>query len=382
MAGERIWRLDADGDPRPLDEAKYLGEAALQRLIADHPEVQAGERMTPDAPRRWLPIRREMGIADSEEAGDRWAVDLLLIDQDARPTLVEVKLAHNSEVRRTVVGQLLEYAAHATRYWTADGIRRRFEVKHGSEAAAREAFARWRADDGEPESDDGGYEAFWEDVDTNLRADNVRLLFAADRIPDELAHVVRFLNRNMEHVEVLAVELRQFGGEGARTLVPRVIGRTEGQRTSSGGSKHTMETLLAAFPEGRVREAARQLLERSRAAGATLGFGSSGVSIRGTTSLWGHPVSVAWLYPPGGGWATARDFTFGSPTFKGYDPPAESPLREALLRYARQFEDDPYARDASGETLSASYVAPEDAATHIDALAGRVEAVLRELAAL
>ena len=383
MAGERIWRLDADGDPTPLSEAPYRDEDALQELIARHLDVLAGERMTPEAPRRWLPIRREMGIADSEEAGDRWAVDLLLIDQDARPTLVEVKLEGNSEIRRTVVGQLLEYAAHATRYWTADGIRRRFEAERGGEEAAREAFARWRAADGEPEAEDGGYEAFWEDVDTNLRADNVRLLFAADRIPDELAHVVRFLNRNMEHVEVLAVELRQFGGEGARTIVPRVIGRTERQRTSSGGTRrHTMETLLAAFPEGRVREAARQLLERSRAAGATLGFGSSGVSIRGTTSLWGHPVSVAWLYPPGGGWATARDFTFGSPTFKGYDPPAESPLREALLRYARQFEDDPYARDASGETLSASYVAPEDAATHIDELAGRVEAVLRELAAL
>lgn len=383
MPEERIWLLDDEGDPRPLDEAQYPGEAALQRLIADHPEVLAGERMTPEAPRRWLPVRREMGIADSAEAGDRWSVDHLLIDQDARPTLVEVKLEGNSEIRRTVVGQLLEYAAHATRYWPAGVIRQRFEAKHGGEEAAREAFARWRAADGEPESEDDGYEAFWEDVDTNLRADNVRLLFAADRIPNELEHVVGFLNRNMEHVEVLAVELRQFGVEGARTLVPRVIGRTEGQRASSGGTrKHTMETLLAEFPEGAVREAARQLLERSRKAGAKFGFGSSGVSIRGRTSLWGHLVSVAWLYPPGGGWATAHDFTFGSPTFKGYDPPAESPLREALLRYARQFEGDPYARDASGETLIASWVAPEDAATHIDTLAGRVEAVLRELAAL
>lgn len=383
MAGERIWLLDEDGDPRPLDEAQYLGEAALQRLIADHPDVLAGERMTPEAPRRWLPIRREMGIPGSAEASDRWSVDHLLIDQDARPTLVEVKLEGNSEIRRTVVGQLLEYAAHATRYWPAVGIRQRFEAEQGGEEAAREAFARWRAAGGEPESDDDSYEAFWEDVDTNLRADNVRLLFAADRIPDELAHVVRFLNRNMEHVEVLAVELRQFGGEGARTIVPRVIGRTERVSKSSGGKrKHTMETLLAEFPEGSVREAARQLLERSRKAGAKFGFGSSGVSIRGDTSLWGHPVSVAWLYPPGGGWATAHDFTFGSPTFKGDDPPAKSPLREALLRYAQQFKGDPYARDASGETLIASSVAPEDAAAHIDVLAGRVEAVLHELAAL
>ena len=384
MAGERVWLLDGEGDPRPLEESPYRDEAALQRLIADCPEVLAGERMTPGEPRRWLPVRREMGIADGAEAGDRWAVDHLLIDQDARPTLVEAKLGGNPEIRRTVVGQLLEYAAHATRYWSAGGIRQRFEAEHGSEEAAREAFARWRAGGGGDGSEDGGYEAFWEDVDTNLRADNVRLLFAADRIPDELEHIVGFLNRNMEHVEVLAVELRQFGGEGARTLVPRVIGRTEGQRTSSGSARatQTRETLLAAFPEGRVREAARQLLERSTAAGATLGFGSSGVSIRGRTSRWGQPVTVAWLYPEGRGWMKTRDFSFGTGIL-GYDPPPPQPLRETLLRYVRQFGDDPYTHSASSrDGAEAWWVAPEDAATHVDVLAGRVEAVLRELAAL
>lgn len=381
MAGERVWLLDGGGDPTPLEESQYRDEAALQELIARAPEVLAGEQMTPGEPRRWLLIRREMGIAGSAEAGDRWSVDHLLIDQDARPTLVEVKLEDNTEIRRKVVGQLLEYAAHATRYWAAGGIRQRFEAERGGEEAAREAFARWRAGGGEPESEDGGYEAFWEDVDTNLRADNVRLLFAADRIPDELAHVVRFLNRNMEHVEVLAVELRQFGGEGARTLVPRVIGRTEGQRKSSGGKrKHTMETLLAEFPEGAVREAAQQLLERSTAAGATLEFGPRGVSIRGHTSLWKQPVTVGWLFPAGvGGWMKTRDFSFGAAILEDAPPPT---LRKVLIRHVQLFKDDPNARDARSKGVEAWCVAPEDAATHIDVLAGRAEAVLRELAAL
>ena len=121
MAGERVWLLDGGGAPTPLEESPYPHEAALQRLIADCPEVLAGEQMTPGEPRRWLPVRREMGIADGAGAGDRWSVDHLLIDQDARPTLVEVKLEDNTEIRRKVVGQLLEYAAHATRYWAAGG---------------------------------------------------------------------------------------------------------------------------------------------------------------------------------------------------------------------------------------------------------------------
>ena len=75
MAGERVWLLDGGGDPTPLEESPYPDETALQRLIADCPEVLAGEQMTPGEPRRWLPVRREMGIADGAEAGDRWSVE-------------------------------------------------------------------------------------------------------------------------------------------------------------------------------------------------------------------------------------------------------------------------------------------------------------------
>ena len=41
--------------------------------------------------RKWIIIKREKGIPDRPDAGDRWSVDHLLIDQDAVPTLVEVK---------------------------------------------------------------------------------------------------------------------------------------------------------------------------------------------------------------------------------------------------------------------------------------------------
>ena len=56
--------------------------------------------------------------------GNRWALDHLLIDQDAIPTLVEVKRSENSEIRRAIVGQMLDYAAHARHTWSAGDIRR------------------------------------------------------------------------------------------------------------------------------------------------------------------------------------------------------------------------------------------------------------------
>ncbi len=52
------------------------------------------------------------------------------------------------------------------------------------------------------------------------------MLFVADEIPAELRRVVEFLNEQMDSAEVLAVEIKQYVGEGLKTLVPRVIGKT------------------------------------------------------------------------------------------------------------------------------------------------------------
>ena len=341
-----------------------------------------GERMTPDAPRRWLLISREMGIPDSPDSGDRWAVDHLLLDQDARPTLVEVKRGDNPEIRRRVVGQMLDYAAHATRYWSAAGIRETFEANAGDKAAAQ--LTELLGGDSEPDED--AYEAFWERVDKNLGDENIRLLFVADRIPSDLAHIVEFLNRHMgPQVEVLAVELKQFRGEGVRTLVPRVIGRSDGHRSRTSSTRRTltMETLLPEFPDGAVREAARELLERSEHAGATLGWGSAGVSIRGNCPAWPNGlVTVAWLSPKGRMTGmTTRDFSFGSAILDNAETPPTPPLHEVLVGYTERFETDSWAHHNSfRETVWE--VAPEDAAEHIDTLATRVEDIVRAIAAL
>ena len=113
--GERIYAISQEGRLEPLEEQAFPTEDELQSLIADHPELLDGEQIRPGDPRRWVLVTREKGIAESQGSGARWAVDHLIVDQDAVPTLVEVKRASNPEIRRTVVGQMLEYAAHARR---------------------------------------------------------------------------------------------------------------------------------------------------------------------------------------------------------------------------------------------------------------------------
>ena len=157
---ERIYIRDQQGRLEPLEGERFGKEDELQALIAEHPELLDGTQMRPDAPRRWILIAREQGIAESSDAAARWAVDHLLVDQDAVPTLVEVKRGSSPEIRRTIVGQMLEYAAHAARTWTADSLRHAFEESTDAQGLdPGQELRKLLQPDGEEEADADG---FWE----------------------------------------------------------------------------------------------------------------------------------------------------------------------------------------------------------------------------
>lgn len=213
-----------------LTAQPYDSEALLQGLLADYPGLIAGSQIDRAAPRRWLLVSREMRGPGEENGSRRWSLDHLFLDQDGIPTLVEVKRSTDSRIRREVVGQMLDYAANAVMHWPVEAIKERFHVRcveaDLDPAAELDAFLA--------EEDDA--EAFWSRVKTNLQAGRIRLIFVADVIPPELQRIVEFLNTQMGPAEVLALEVKQYTGEGLRTLVPRVIGQTaEAQQKKSGG---------------------------------------------------------------------------------------------------------------------------------------------------
>ena len=88
--------------------------------------------------------------------GGRWSIDHLFLEQDAIPTLVEVKRSSDTRIRREVVGQMLDYAANGVRYWADGALRQLFErtcADTGRDPGARrlpnlgcrEALAQWDA---------------------------------------------------------------------------------------------------------------------------------------------------------------------------------------------------------------------------------------------
>ncbi len=203
-----------------MEEAQHETEDVFQKLLADYPDLLAGEQMNPDSPRKWLLIAREYGVPGEEQGSDLWSLDHLFLDQDGIPTLIEVKRSTDNRIRREVVGQMLDYAANGVAYWPVEKIQARFD-------------ALCKEQDVQPEEklvecfgEETDQEAFWEQVKTNLTAGKVRLVFVADSIPRELRRIVEFLNEQMDPAEVLAVEIKQYVGQGQKTLVPRVIGLT------------------------------------------------------------------------------------------------------------------------------------------------------------
>lgn len=213
-----IFVIRDDGEFVELIEEHYASEDLLQGYLAKYPNLLAGDQIDSANPRRWLLVSREFHVS-SDESDVGW-LDHLFLDQDGISTLIEVKRSSDTRIRREIVGQLLDYAANAVLHFPVETVRSRFE--------ARCQLAGLSADD-ELQTFlglDGDADAFWTQVQDNLRIGRVRLVFVADVIPIELRRIVEFLNRQMTPAEVLAVEIRYYVGQGVRSLVPRVIGQT------------------------------------------------------------------------------------------------------------------------------------------------------------
>lgn len=376
---ERIYTYTVEGNLEALEETPFSTEDELQALIAEHPELLDGEQIRPGDARRWILITREKGIAASSGEGTRWSVDHLIVDQDAVPTLVEVKRGSNPEIRRSIVGQMLDYAAHASETWTASELRSAFESQTANRGLDPDnELATLLQGYDEPD-----VEGFWQDVATNLAARRLRLLFVADEIPDPLAQVITFLNAQMPGIEVLAVEVKRFHGGTAQTLVPRVIGRTvsgSDHGRSRSAPKLTHQSFLEGFASEEVRGVAERLMEATEQSGGYVYYGTGGVSIRVNCSIRRQHVSVAWLYPrPAIGWMRTRDFSFGAAIFED-DPPEE--LLAALEPWIDKFAEDDFTEDVSSKGTRAWAVSHQAAVQQQDLLVDRLRGMVSELAAL
>ncbi len=302
-----------------MKEQAYDSEDLLQSLLADYPSLIAGDQVDSENPRQWLMVQREAALPSEEDGAGRWSVDHLFLDQDGIPTLIEVKRSTDTRIRREVVGQMLDYAANAVVYWPVEKVQAMFEANcTGSERNPEQELRKHLQEGSEPDD-------FWGKVKTNLEAGKIRMVFVADRIPQELQRIIEFLNTQMDPAEVLGLEIRQYQGKGLRTLVPRVIGQTATKQPPRPRRQWDEQSFFQELQANRGVEeaqAARKILEWAQAQGLRI--------------WWGKGAKNGHLYPmlefEGGAQYTVIVSTWGGIEVPFYRMKTQPPFEDETLR--------------------------------------------------
>lgn len=222
-----IFMLKKDDEIRQLDPKIYEDELKLQTLLATYPELLFSDY--PDLKELdLLLIKNEAPTYETEEALTPTRLDILLVGSDGIPIFTEVKLSSNREIRRTIVGQGLEYAANAATNWKLEDIQEMFQLTCTKQKRdPTEVLAEFLGPD-------KNLDDFWDMVYTNLRAGKIRIVFASDSIPQSLKNIVQFLRNQMKPAVILAVDIPQFITEDHQVFVPKVYGQSIQQPNGRG----------------------------------------------------------------------------------------------------------------------------------------------------
>jgi len=218
---KNVYLIKQDGTSEAMSPVFTRDESKdLQNILKNNLDLLPGDQIEPDAPCRWMMIKREMPVPDPGTGSDRWNVDFLLVDQNAKPTFVECKRYLDTRARREVIGQVIEYVANARHYWSGEDLR-----AHADSTAKADGTTIEDMVDGLK----SGFSVtdFFNEVEQHLRDGELRIVFFLEQAPDELKRSVEFLNGQMRTVDILIVEARQFIANGLKVVAPTLFGFTE-----------------------------------------------------------------------------------------------------------------------------------------------------------
>jgi hypothetical protein len=188
--------LKNQGAAEAIQRVPFSNEAELQKLLADNPSLLQNE------------AEPALAFVQSEvKLGSSGFLDLLLINSDGLPIAVEVKLQKNSESRREVVAQAIDYITALTDK-TVD------ELDEQTGAQLTQAIRSFDENDVE-------FERRWRAIGANLRAGLARLIVAVDGSNPGLERMLRFLAEKSE-LDVQLVVVEQYkGADDLRVFVSR-----------------------------------------------------------------------------------------------------------------------------------------------------------------
>ena len=202
-----------------VSERSYAKESELQDILADSPDLIPISEL--GGGRKSIKIAiREAGLPGSG------STDIIGVDENGNITIIETKLAQNAEIKRKVIGQIIEYAAFLWQksYEEFD------EIVYGRTGSHLLDLM----ENAEKEDEEWSAEDFRDAVETNLKEGIFALFIVVDEINEELRRIVDYLNsKNFVDFEFYALELKYFQEKGLEVVLPQLYGvanRTSGKR--------------------------------------------------------------------------------------------------------------------------------------------------------
>ena len=201
-----IWRKDGEAWSL-LPPHGFEDEAALHQRIAEAPEM--------------LPLSGQprLAVVGSEVRLGNGYADVIAVELEGRPVVIEVKLSRNAEARRAVVAQALAYAAYlhglSTDLFETDILGPHLRTAgHDSLADAM------RASDQEGAFDE---ESFGNALAEHLRDGSFRVVFVLDEAPSELVRLAGYLETIADRIVVDLVTVSAYEVGGSQILLPQRV---------------------------------------------------------------------------------------------------------------------------------------------------------------
>jgi hypothetical protein len=193
------------GAPSLLEEG-YASERELQEFLRDFSTLIPMDEIELGAP-PLLCIGFEVGAGGGSQ-------DLLYVDETGLLTIAETKLKKNPELRREVIGQVLEYASYAHE-WTARDIEslagKFFSSNHCPPEyqglTLESALRKFLETTGSPAAETLSYEQFLLQMRETLDRGRIRLIIAVDEPVGHLLKTVEFINRFSQRFDILSLSI-------------------------------------------------------------------------------------------------------------------------------------------------------------------------------
>lgn len=215
------------------DTIKAKAESELQKLLIESPSLITIDEIR-DGASKLVTAIGEFGLPGSG------STDILAFSAQGDIALIECKLASNQEIKRKVIGQILEYASYLWQmsYEQVDEKINEMKGKSLAELVAESIAGDWDE------------ELFRNNVRQNLGNGSFILIIVVDEINDELNQTIKYINEcSKSSFSLHALEMNRFQADTIEILVPHVHGNATKLLTATQRRSWNEETLLKDIAE-------------------------------------------------------------------------------------------------------------------------------------